>query len=108
MITKVQKLTRMNVGALKDVRLGWELGTTYAAFVGTPTEALRQLEDVMATFAGSGTTYRSLSAVRRKLGAAKAAYSQLSVAKLPIGITQVTDYVQVRREASDGPLEVTI
>ena len=107
MITKVQKLTGNNIWALDNVSLGEHRGSTFVEFEGSPSEALVAVEKAMRS-RGVDAVYRSLAAVRRKLSAAKTAYSRLKVAELLLATTQVTPYVQVKREASDGTVEVTI
>jgi hypothetical protein len=95
MITRVRKLTRMNVRALNEVNLGVASGTTFVDFRGTPAGALRAVEDQMSCLRGTSTTYRSLSAVRRKLRTAAA------VELGPDGpdSEDLTDYVTVTRTA---------
>lgn len=69
MITRVRKLTHMNISALDNTMLASELGVTYADFDGTPVQARAAVEKMMASLP-MGSTYRSLGAVRRKLSLA--------------------------------------
>jgi hypothetical protein len=69
MITRVRKLTAMNISALDNTMLASELGVTYADFEGSPVQARDAVEKMMASLP-MGSTYRSLRAVRRKLSLA--------------------------------------
>lgn len=69
MITRVRKLTQMNINALDNTGCYSELGATYAEFDGSPVQALAAVERAMCSRA-IDSTYRSLMAVRRKLATA--------------------------------------
>jgi hypothetical protein len=73
MITRVRKLTQMNISALDTTALCKTLGTTYAEFEGSPVQALAAVERAMCS-RGIDSTYRSLMAVRRKLATAAPRY----------------------------------
>jgi hypothetical protein len=66
MITRVRKLTDMNISALDTTMICKNLGSTYAVFEGSPVQALAAVERAMCS-RGIDSTYRSLMAVRRKL-----------------------------------------
>lgn len=93
MITRVRKLTGDNVHALREAKLGIASGSTFVDFRGTPAEALRSVQETMATLNSRSKPYRSLSAVRRKLRTASA------VALGPDDPHEeaLTDYVTVTR-----------
>lgn len=105
MITKVQQLTWMNADALRQLKLGKSVGASVAEFDGTPTEALRVVDDAITA---SGTYARSLYAVRRKLQAAVVKCRTVNIAELPLGVTRLTPVVQITKEASDGPVTAEI
>jgi hypothetical protein len=70
MITRVRKLTPMNVKALTATMLAAsDSGTTFANLPGNPVQALAAVEKIMVS-RPIDSTYRSLMAVRRKLALA--------------------------------------
>lgn len=93
MITRVRKLTGMNVRACREMHLGIAEGTTFVDFRGTPAKALRDVEESMGQLNGRSTTYRSLSAVRRKLRTASA----VAIGAEGPHEEALTDYVTVTR-----------
>lgn len=99
MITRVQQLTAMNVSAVREIGIGSGFGTTFAEFNVPPAKALRLLEEQMAQLNGRSTTYRSLSAVRRKLRLAAA----VSIPGKGATVEQVTRFVRIEREAESDP-----
>lgn len=90
MITRVRKLTHMNISALNTVRI--ETGATYVDFNLTPRGALRVIEEAISTT--SGTTRKSLHAVRRKLADAVPRYDSESHDS---GTNALTVYVSVTK-----------
>lgn len=93
MITRVRKLTRMNISALDNTMLARELGVTYAEFDGSPVQARAAVEKMMASLPMGAN--RSLQAVRRKLSLAASRWSAASQEDGPE--LALTPYVTVIR-----------
>ena len=100
MITRVRKLTPLNVSALRKAMPEVTTGTTFAEFTGTPSQACDAVRSTMVTLAqttGINTTYNSLRAVERKLAAAAPRFHTEGTE------TAMTNYVTVNRGSGFTP-----
>lgn len=91
MITRVRQLTAMNINALRAMQ--FETAATYIDFQLSPLGALRVIEEAMAN--STGSTNRSLAAVRRKLANAAPRFNSQDLWTAPQ--VALTPYVTVTR-----------